>query len=199
MGLYLSDEEQVNLIREWLKKHGKLLILSITIFLITFFLVHTWQEYKTKQIEKASLHYEKLLANIQEQKHVDYSKKQENTPYGQLIALLAAQAAIEQNDLDTAINHFNWIISHTKNSGLKQISRIRLARVLLAQNKPELALKQINTIDNEAFNPLINAVKANILMALNRKADAKQAYEIATKTINPTASIRPLMMMQLDQ
>jgi predicted negative regulator of RcsB-dependent stress response len=40
MSSYLSDQEQLNLIREWLKKYGKLLSLSLTVFLLIFFGVH---------------------------------------------------------------------------------------------------------------------------------------------------------------
>lgn len=165
MSLYLSEDEQLTLIRDWFKKYGKLLTLSLGVFLSVFMATQAWQNHKKTQNENASILYERLLVNLQDHKKINYPERQ-NTAYGHLATMLHAREAVNEGDLDTAVNDLKWVISHTKNSGLKQISRIRLARTLLAQNKPELALKQIKIIDNKTFNPLINDVKANILRAL---------------------------------
>ena len=173
MSLYLTDQEQLNLIKNWFKKYGKLFTFSLMVFLAVFLGLHAWQNHKNAQTENASIFYERLLINLQEHKKIDYSPERQNTAYGQLIALLQAKEAIQKNDFDTAIDNLKWVMSHTKNSALKQIARIRLARVLLAQNKPELALKQIKIIDDSAFNPLINTVKANIVTAQCKQSAAK--------------------------
>jgi len=165
MSLYLSEDEQLTLLRDWFKKYGKLLTLSFGVFLTIFIGTHAWQNYKKTQTENASILYERLLVNLQDRKEINYPERQ-NTAYGHLATMLHAHQAVNQGDLDTAANDLTWVINHTKNSSLKQISRIRLARTLLAQNKPELALKQIKIIDDKTFTPLINEVKANILRAL---------------------------------
>lgn len=167
MSLYLSDDEQLTFIRDWFKKHGQLLAVSLSVFLAVFLGAHAWQNHKKTQTENASILYERLLLNIQDHKKIDYPEQQ-NTAYGQLAALLDAREAVNRGDVNTAVNDLTWVINHTKNSSLKQISRIRLARALLAQNKPALALKQIKIIDNSTFNPLINEIKANILKAMNK-------------------------------
>ena len=172
MSLDLSEDEQLTLIRGWFKKHGKLLAFSLGVFLTVFVGTHTWQSHKKTQIENASILYERLLINLQDHKKINYPERQ-NTAYGHLAALLHASEAVNEGALDTAANDLSWVISHTKNSSLKQISRIRLARTLLAQKKPELALKQITIIDNKSFSPLINEIKTNILRDLNKTANLR--------------------------
>jgi predicted negative regulator of RcsB-dependent stress response len=93
------------------------------------------QNHKTTATENASILYERLLVNAQEHKNIDSFPEHQNTSYGELVALLQAKEALEKNDFDTAIHHFNWVISHTKNASLKQISETRLARVLVAKNQ----------------------------------------------------------------
>ncbi|MDP4121378.1 MAG: tetratricopeptide repeat protein [Bacillota bacterium] len=171
MSLYLTDDEQLNLIKCWFKKYGKLLIVSVTVLSVTLLGLYFWQEYKDKQTENTSILYEQLLASIKSKQPIDYDKKMPNNAYGHLSALLQAKAAIQQGNFDAAMNNLTWVIQHTQDVGLKQISRIRLARVLLAQNKPELALKQINIIYDATFNPLINKVRARILIALDKKPE----------------------------
>ena len=181
MSLYLSEDEQLTLIKEWFKKHGKLLAFSLGIFLIVFLGIQAWQHHKKTQTENASILYERLLINLEDHKKINYPERQ-NTAYGHLATLLRASEAVNEGDLDTAADDLSWVISHTKNSSLKQITRIRLARTLLAQKKPELALKQIKIIDNKSFSPLIDDITTTILRDLNKTTNADKSPVQASST-----------------
>ena len=164
MSMYLSDEEQFYLIINWFKKYGVFFILSLVIFLLVFFGISAWEDHKNTQTESASIAYERLLLTLQNHKKIDYPVNNipENTGYGQLAMLLKTQEKIKQGNFPEAINNLNWVINHTQDSGLRQISRIRLARILLAQKKPGLTLEQLNKVDDATFKPLVDKVKNNL-------------------------------------
>lgn len=160
----LSDEEQFDIIINWFKKYGIFLLSSLIIFLLVFLSISAWENHKNTQIESASIAYERLLLTLQNHKKIDYpaNNTQQNTAYGQLTALLKTQEAVNQGNFPQAIENLKGVINHTQDSSLKQISRIRLARIFLAQKQPELALEQLNKVDDATFKPLVDRVKNNL-------------------------------------
>lgn len=189
MNIYLSEEEQIQKIKEWVKEYGLAVILGIAVFFVGSFGWRYWQQYKSNHVAQASIIYEQLLgAHIAkdydqvtlEVKHLrdDYA----GTPYASLASLIVAQEAVAKPDLASAEQNLQWIIDKDKNASIKQIARIRLSRVLVEEKKMQQALAVLSKVDDTAYLPLLYEMKGDIYLASGDKKSAIQEYKNAEES-----------------
>lgn len=206
MDTHLSDQEQAEQVKKWLKVNGPTLLIAIALGLVISFGWHRWQTNKERALEHASIRYEQLLTQL-EQGNVssandtaDYLiKRYPQTAYASLAKLLQARMAVDNNDLKLANSKFDWVIEHAKSAPIKEMARIRKARILLAMNQPQDALTILQTIDDAGFIALIETVKGDSYAALKQTANARAAYQAALDHLPETQSMRPLIQMKLEQ
>ena len=82
---------------------------------------------------------------------------------------------------------------------LKQIARLRAARILLAMQKNQDALDLLATVDDPTYQPLIDEVKGDIYQAMGQTEQAKQAYESAQAGLSGIVGEDQLLSLQLAQ
>ncbi len=70
-------------------------------------------------------------------------------------------------------------MDRTKDDQLALVARLRLARVQLAQNKPDDALTTLNAKPAGAFGARFHEARGDILFAKGDKAGALKEYELA--------------------
>lgn len=206
MNVYATDHEQWELIKAWWKANGKMIVTVVILAMAATYAYRYWQQHQQQQGERASVLYEQMLSSqttnstavmtaIAGNLENNYSK----TPYASLASLLEAKIAADNANLAVAEQKLNWVIDHSKSKSLKQIARIRAARVLLAQNRPEDALKLLAVSDDSGFLAEVNQVKGDIYLAQGDKLRAYEFYQAALNTIPQNQPIRGLLQMQLDQ
>jgi predicted negative regulator of RcsB-dependent stress response len=111
---------------------------------------------------------------------------------------LLARESVSKNNYPAAETHLNWVVDTAHDAALRQMARIRLARVLLADNKSKEALKILNTVDDPIYLPLIEDVKGDIFVSQGNAAQAKVSYAEALQNAPELVSIYPLLQMKLD-
>ncbi len=207
MNDYVNENEQWEAIKAWWKKNGIQLIVVMIIGLAVGFGWRYWESHRLNQKEAASQLFDQLLS-VQSQDPTsdmveritqvllkDYS----NTVYAPLAVLFEAKTAVAKNDLPQAEQKLQWALEHIKPPELKQITRIRLARLLLAEKKPDQAMALLDKIDNPGFSAVIEQVKGDIYLTQGQTAKAKEAYQNALNGMPATSSLRPYVEMELNQ
>lgn len=200
-----TEEEQIAQIKEWWQRNGKPLLLGGALAVVIVFGWQAWQKHQATQSQTSSMLYQQLIeaallpsaqvdtqqvANlVAELKKVNTSNAY--TQYGQLIA---AKVAVDNNQLDDAALELNAVLQKPANDTLAELARQRLARVLLAQEKAEQALQLLDTKVQPAYTSTREELRGDILLALQRPAEAKQAYLQAQQTLSPEAAAGELMM-----
>lgn len=206
MSEYYSDKEQAEMIRKWWRENGKFTIFSIIIVVALSSGWKYWQNLKNQKAGNASILYEQMLvheANLQlSDAELDvtsllttYSK----TPYATLAAFISARNAINQNHLDVALEKFDWVLHHSKNKDFKQIAKIRKARILLNLKKYDESLALLSVVESDAYLPLINEIKGDVLLAKGDKNGALGAYQNALNKAKKDAPHRSLLQMKYNQ
>ncbi len=203
----MNEHEQWEAIKTWWKANAVMLISIVLLAVIISFGYRYWQQHQLQKQEQSSalfdqlllvnlsLHSEPLTHELAARLEKDYTQ----TPYAGLAALLEAKMAVEKNDLGKAQEKLQWVISNGKSADLRQIARIRMARVLLALKQPAQALSSLEIIDDVAFLPAINQVRGDIFLVQGKKKDARSAYEAALKSLPPTLAITNYLQMQVNQ
>lgn len=205
MDIYATEAEQIELIKAWCKKQGWVLLLSFVLVLGTTITWRVWHQRHEKSLEKASVIYERLLnANANNnrplmQLHVQrLLDHYQHTPYAQIAALMMAREAVYDGQFALAEQKLRWVMRHADHTALRQLARLRVARLLLSQQRPEEALALLQTTDDPAYLAASKAAMGDVLLVLGKTAEAREAYAEALHAAPNVEMLRPVLRMKLD-
>ena len=139
----MTEQEQVQQIKNWLKQYGFTILAGIAIALVITSSWHYWQNYSNKVLTHASAVYDEMLtlraqgnasgAIVQAQKLLSHYA---NTPYSQMAAFLLAREAVSKKNYPEAITQLNWVIDHSKDKSMREIARTLLHEYLSLRKNP---------------------------------------------------------------
>jgi predicted negative regulator of RcsB-dependent stress response len=203
--IYSTESEQVEQLKRWWQQYGKSTLLTVILVFLASWGWHAWQKQHERLLQTASVVYERLLTSMIRDDQVAAHQQADrlfehyaHTPYAQLAALILARKAIYDGDLEEAKNKLNWVVKHGKTSALRELARVREARVLTALNKPKEALDLLGKVDDKAYLPLVQDVKGDIYMQMGNIEAARVAYQEALKLLPTYEIMQPLILMKLD-
>ncbi len=190
----LNDHEQAQLLRQWWQENWLPLVLGLVLALTGVLGWQFWQSYKQSQSEEASAEYESLREALGTQQDALIEQKLDRlfseygaTPYAALGAIAVAQHYAAANALDKAQKPLVWAAAKASDKGVRQLAKLRLARLLWAQNQPEQALKALSASNDKAFAPLFAELRGDILLGQGKREEARAAYEKALAASKDTA------------
>lgn len=200
-----TEEEQIALIKEWWQRNGKPLMVGAALALVIVFGWQAWQKNQLTQAQNASVLYQQLMeAALVPAEQVDAQKVSKlltqlkavnsDNAYAQYGRLLAVKVAVDSNQLDDAALALKEILDKPANATLEELARQRLARVLLAQEQAEQALKLLEGKALPAFQAAREELRGDTLVILERPAEARSAYLAAQKALAADATAGGLLM-----
>ncbi|MDH5183083.1 MAG: tetratricopeptide repeat protein [Gammaproteobacteria bacterium] len=197
------EEEQLEKIRDWWNKNGKAVILGVIAAIISAVSVQSWMVSERVHVETASAEYAQLLqylesdqakaAGVAERIVSDY----DDTVYASLTSMLQARIAAEKNDWEKVSSSLNWVVENTDDEGMRHIARLRLARVLMQQDKLDAALALLDGIEHAAFAADYEELLGDIYLQQGDKDKARAAYAKAVVLASASGNNR-LLQMKLD-
>ena len=200
---YLTEQEQVQQLKTWLKQYGPTILLGIVIALIMTTSWRYWQNYQNKRLMHASSIYDEMLAfraqnnedgaTVQAKKLLTHYRK---TPYADMASLLLARNAVLKKDYPEATKQLNDVIDHGNNASLREMARIRLARVLLAEQKPDDALALLKKTDDKNYLGLVDEVRGDAYLIKQDPDAARKAYQLALQELPNAEVVRPILEMK---
>ncbi len=119
------------------------------------------------------------------------------TPYAAQGGLLLASQDAAREDWSRAQERLDWVAKNSDDPGLKKIARLRLARVLWQQQKPDEALALLEVQDEDPFAALYQELRGDIQLSKGDRDAARSAYEKAMQ-LGPAASGRESLQRKLD-
>lgn len=204
MSEHLSDQEQIQLFKKWWKEYGILLVISLCVCLSGSYAWRYWQQYQAGQSAIASSTYSEILALMGEKKNDEANiligslqKDYKRTSYASLAVLMAAKEAVQSSKLVEAEKKLQWILDNCKYNSLRQIARVRLARVLLADKKNDQALEVLNKIDDTALSAEVFEIRGDSLLASGNKTEAGRAYQEAMEINKKNGTESPLLQIKI--
>jgi predicted negative regulator of RcsB-dependent stress response len=206
MSIELLDEhERSELVRDWLRRNGSAILIGILLGLGALYGYGRWQDAKSATNADAQMAFRAYLKAQEEAKTEDAQRLADelherfgNTEYAVLAALQQAQAGTKQGDLAAADTALNWAVEHAKLPALKSLAQLRLAKIRLAQNQPDAALKLADMANVPGFAAIAQEIRGDALFALGRTDEARNAYDQALTSVAVGASARSALEMKRD-
>ncbi|MFW6020591.1 MAG: YfgM family protein [Guyparkeria sp.] len=194
-----SDEEQIERIRDWWSEHGKTVIAGVVLGIAGLIGWQGWQGWQDNRMASAAAAFAELeqKASAGEDDVVERAQAvataHDGTSYAVLAWLIGAGAAVDSNDLDTAVAYLERARSSADRDQLVATVDLRLARVLWAQGEHDTALERLDDAP-AGFEGLFAELRGDVLADRGDLVAAREAYEIAVES----DAANGLLQMKLD-
>jgi predicted negative regulator of RcsB-dependent stress response len=204
MAYDLEEQEQLADLKAFWNKYGNLLSWVLIIALGSYAGYNFWTYHQRSQAADASSLYEELQKSLTDKDNAkvqriagDVETKFGGTAYAQMAALAAAKGAFDANDLKSAKAQLQWVVEHGSDE-YKSIAKLRLAGVLLDEKAYDEGLKLLNTEFVPQFAGAVADRKGDILVAQNKIAEARTAYQAALAAMDKKNPGRQLVQVKLE-
>jgi predicted negative regulator of RcsB-dependent stress response len=205
MAYDLEEQEQIDTLKSWWKQYGNLVTWLLIAALAAFSGWSAWNYYQRSQAAQAGQLYDEIgRAVLAKDKDkvlrgaADMRDRFGRTAYAEMAALLAAKVAFDGNDLNAAKTQLQWIVDKGHGDEYRALARIRLAGVLLDEKAYEEGLKILSAEVPAAFAGALADRRGDLLMAQNKVAEARTAYQEALKKSDAKSPGRQLIQLKLD-
>lgn len=180
---YLSEKEQWEAIKAWLRDNGLWIIAGVAIGAAILGGWHWYQRRVDESGAQASTKYNEIMQafgrNDASQALVSLGELERQypaSPYVDQAKLAAARSYVESNQLDKAATELQAVADHSKDSDLALVARLRLARVQIAQQKPDVALTTLNATKPGAFVSRYHEILGDAYYSKGDKTNALKEY-----------------------
>jgi predicted negative regulator of RcsB-dependent stress response len=193
---YLSEKEQWERLLAGLREQGPWLLAAVAVVAAGFSGWHYWQARGEQHSLAAAARYNQALEAFSRNDlnggmkiTDDLVQHFSGTAYGDQADLAAARVQAENQQLDQAAARLTHVLQTTADHGLALIARLRLARVQIAQGKPDEAIKTVDAVDAGAFAARYAELRGDALLAKGDRAGALKQYRAARanggETVDP--------------
>jgi len=183
---YLSDKEQWEQIRAWIRDNALSVVVAAALVVAGFQGWRWWQGHLDARGMQASAAFTRMIDALEKSDRTqaftrlgELEREFPGSPYADQGKMLAARIYVESNELDKAAHELETVATGSKDHELALVARLRLARVELAQGKPDEALTTLNAAQPGAFAPRYAEVRGDIFFAKGDKAGALKEYRSA--------------------
>ncbi len=182
----LEEQEQLDELKTWWKMYGNLVTGILVAVALAAAAWQGWNWWQRQQSIQASA----VFSNLQmaaAQKDAKRARelagelidKYSATAYAGMGALLAARTQVDAGDARNARVQLAWAAENARDTGLRELARLRLAAVLLDDKAYDEALKQLATEPAAPFAPRFAELRGDIFAAQGKSAEARDAYDAA--------------------
>lgn len=186
MSVYRTEEEQIEAIKGWWKKHSNLITVVLSIVLLVIAGYRYWDWHEKKVLVQASGAYEQMMlayANHDNKSVKAFANQlisnNKGTVYADAAHLTLSKLYVDKDRLDSARDELQSVAEQSKVPAIRQIAKLRLARVLIAQKAYKEALTELSAVIDQSYMPIINELRGDIYTATGKFKQASAAYQMA--------------------
>jgi predicted negative regulator of RcsB-dependent stress response len=196
-----TDDERVEDLKKWWRENGLSIIVGIVFGIAAIFGWRYWVSHRDTQAERVSLAYDAFIEAV-EKPDADQARQQgerlladfPKSSYTVLAMLRLARLAVDSGDQATAVQRLQWVIDHAQIDEIRDIARLRLARVLLAASQLSEAKKLLEGVSTTTLTAEREELRGDLHLADHDPAKARTAYAEALATGGGS----PLLRLKLD-
>ena len=202
MAEYETEEQQVEALKQWWADNGRAVLLGIGLGLVMIFGFRGWQGHKASVAQDASGAYTSVIESLENDDGGeqflelvgDIRDKHNGSPYAAMASLAEARFHVEENRLEDAESALRWAIDKGSFREIIPVARLRLARVLAAQDNHDDALAVLDDVKSSSFVGHVDEIRGDIYVQMGDTTQAASAYRRAQSSGAPTNSSQNLQM-----
>ena len=180
----LSEKEQIEQIRNWWSVNGGCVIFGLAAGALLLFGVNYYRNAELEAQLGGSALYEELAnhvvdGDLDEAEVIvgELGTTYADTSYAAQARLAISRLYMDKNRDQDAADALRELLAGDADEELKHVARLRLARILLYQDKPQEVIDLLDGMDSPAFAAAYGEVRGDAHHALGQIADAQAAYQ----------------------
>ena len=183
---FLTDDEQLEVVKHAFLEYAPWIVGGVLIGLAAFFGWKYYGNYKEERGLKAAAQFSAMTSALMAN---DKSKSRQiadglikdyaSSPYADQAQLTLARLEVEDGHSDRAMAPLTLVMNESKDTELRQIARLRLARILTDQGKPDEAIKTLAEPIPAAFAARYREVRGDAYLAKKDIPHAVTEYQAA--------------------
>ena len=201
----LSEKEQIEKMRAWWSDYGWYVIGGVALGAIILFGINRYQAHLVNAEVAASALYDEISEYVTggnldgaEAAAGRLDSEYGNSSYAAQSKLAMARLYMDKNRDQDAADALNALLDMRGFEHLKHVARVRLAKVLLYQGKPEDVLGLLQDQGNAAFAARYAEALGDAYVALGRYDEARASYQAALGEVQPTVDQGLVQLKLLD-
>ncbi len=199
-----TEEEQIEKIEQIWRRHKKLIISGIIIFLASYFSYDFYSNQKIKNAENASQLYQEIL--IEKVSNIDLIKEKvfllkegsSSTPYASRAAIYLSKIYSEENKYKKAIEELIWATENANEDSIQSMAYYLLANVYYVTDKLDEAMTSAKQIKTVGYQMLAKDIIGDIYLKQGNKDKAKESYLEGLKLYKGQGDIRQVLQNKID-
>lgn len=184
---YLSEKEQWEWVKEQVRLNAPAVMLAVVLAVVLVFGWRWWQSHLDAGRLEAAGKYMQMIQSLERGDRTqalvllgELERGYGASPYTDQARLLAARLYVDGAELDKAAAELAAVAERSKDRDLGQVARLRLARVQIAQGKPDSALATLGEAGTAgAFAARYHEVRGDAYYAKGDKGAALGEYHSA--------------------
>lgn len=182
----LSEGDQWEAVKAWLRQNGLPIVGGLLLGALLLTGWRWWQSHQLAGKQAGYAAYENLLGTF-DTGDADASQKQFDlfmashgqSAYGAPARLIFARLLVARNDLDRALVQVRTVADTATDLQLRQVAKLRVARLQTAMGKPDEALATLGSADVGSFQSAYAEARGDALQAKGDAAGALREYQAA--------------------
>ena len=147
---YLTDDEQWEAVKRWMAENGVWIVAGVVLGAALLFGWRFYQSHRNAVALKAAVQFGEMTTALE---HDDRNRSRQlanglvkdfpGSPYADQAQLTLARLFVDDGQIPSAIAPLTQVMNDSKDTELRRIARLRLARVLIGQGKADEALQTL--------------------------------------------------------
>jgi predicted negative regulator of RcsB-dependent stress response len=200
-----TEQEELEALKKWWKENGRVVVVGLVLGLGGVFGWTTWQSRVEASAERLSIVYQNMVDSAASDGHVEAAQQADgiiadhpDSEYAVLAGLLGAKSALAAGRPEDAGRFLDWVIENAARVELRDVARIRKARLLLDEGQHDAGLTVLDQVDTAAFAATVDELRGDILVESRDTQAAAQAYAAALASNVVSGGMRARVQMKLD-
>lgn len=183
---YLSEREQAEQLRHWLRENWIWLVAGVALTLGGFYGWRWWEARQLGRSAAAEVQFTAMVDALAADRREEglgiaagLTAEYADTPYADQATLVLARLDVEGGDLAKARERLAQVMTSSRDPELRLVARLRLARVQLAEGQHDAALATLDGAGPAAVEARVLELRGDALLAKGDRAGALEAYRKA--------------------
>ena len=204
MSEYFNDDDRVLALRKWWETNGTTLLVGLVLMIAAVIGWRWYNDHTQAREEAASATYQKYVeARQRGAKSVELEtpiatldNDYRRSGYRIFTLFYRALDAANAQDYAKATQYLETAVKDAKDDRLRDIARLRLARLHVQAGNADAALAMLATVSGAGFRSYVAELKGDILMGQHKPDAAREAYLAAKAAADPDDT-QPILEMKI--